>query len=277
MAYEYRKTEPTSPGPVTAPLGAGSVTESLIADSAVTSAKIKDATVKAEDIVDGAIETAKIKAGAVTTAKLGADVVVGSIGDNSITTAKIVNGAVTADKLAPGAVGDVKLEADSVITAKIADKAVTYPKLEPTVAPTDGQILSYDDATGKMKWLTFVPPVTGNAFNWMASEQTVYSSNDNVDIDIDLDLSPFIPVTAKAVILNLSNTVTGFNGILNMYVIGKVGGVEKDPVYCLGFVITAEVRVQGIVPTDSNRLARLRVFKTVRTTAVLVTIVGYIT
>jgi hypothetical protein len=128
---------------VTPNLGAGAITNALIADDAVTSGKIAAGAVGTADIADGAITTAKIAAGAVVTEDLANSAVTSEkIADGAVNTNDIADGAVTTAKIAAGAVVTLDLADSAVTTAKIANGAVTLAKLGGDVSftPADGSI-----------------------------------------------------------------------------------------------------------------------------------------
>lgn len=90
-------------------IGAGAITESMLANGAVTNAKIGADAVDVGKLANDAVETAKIKYLNVTTAKIAPD-------------------AITVAKLASDAVETAKIKDANVTTAKIADDAITLAK-----------------------------------------------------------------------------------------------------------------------------------------------------
>jgi len=187
------KTENIASGAVTTPkIGDGQVTRNKLQDTsvttekiavgAVTGSKIGEAQIYGSKLRDGAVRSEKIASEAITTSKIGEQQVTGSrIKDNAITTEKIANNAITTSKIVDRSVTPAKLSftppsiarpitppiiaaeiaTDAVETAKIKDGAVTVPKLAQDAAPNDGDIFSYNAATGKGKWIP--PPAGGGA------------------------------------------------------------------------------------------------------------------
>jgi len=222
MGYEPRITKPTAPVEIKLPLTTGGVTRQLIAPDAIDASKVADETLTSADIKDGTIDTVDIKPGAVTQSKLGPDVVVGTLGDNSVTTPRIVDAAVTGPKIAPGAVTDTKLGAGSVTSPKIAAANILNSHLAPAVItedkiaedaiipahlnvtedPDDGDVYSYDEATGYFK--PIVPPSGGDVYTLLDAPYQVYTDTSSNSINAGVDLTPAgVPVGAKAVIVRL--------------------------------------------------------------------------
>jgi hypothetical protein len=148
-------------------IGAGSITEAMLANGAVTAAKIADGTIVAAEIAADAVTTAKIADSAVTSAKIadgtivnadinataaialsklatstaahivvhdasGVPTAVALSGDATITNAgvlELASSAVGSTELASSAVTTGKIASDAVTTAKIADDAVTSAKI----------------------------------------------------------------------------------------------------------------------------------------------------
>jgi hypothetical protein len=87
----------------------GTVTGTIIADSAVTSAKIADLTIATGDIADSAITSAKIADGTI---------VAGDLADGAVTSAKILDGTiVNADINAAAAIDKTKISGTAVTVA----------------------------------------------------------------------------------------------------------------------------------------------------------------
>ncbi|GEM_PF-5811235 len=109
-------------------LASSAVTTDKIADGAVTSAKIADITIAATDIAPGAVTSAKILDGTIATADL-ADGVLSAdttgrakMADGYVSSAKIEDGTiVNADIAAAAAIAGSKLAANSVTGTQLAD------------------------------------------------------------------------------------------------------------------------------------------------------------
>ncbi|MFA5795113.1 MAG: hypothetical protein WC980_08655 [Candidatus Brocadiia bacterium] len=231
-----------------------------IADASVTEAKLQNNSVSTDKVKDGAITGAKIAQNTITQGDIAANAVgTGELRDSAVTTPKILDGAVTPAKLSftPGGVtrpltppienaeiaGDAvtaeKIATGAVTNAKIADRAVDWVKialacinhelLYNLAPPTDGQILSFDAATGKFNWIA---PPTGGAggmqLTLLPSQPLVFSENSMADIDQLIDLSTVIPVTAQAVLveiqLNAMSVPVGMEQILT--VLGRRSGSD---------------------------------------------------
>jgi hypothetical protein len=88
-------------------------------------------------------------------------------------------------------IGTNQIRNSAITTPKLADGSVTETKLDIDTYPTDEQVLSYDETTGKMKW------VTGGGDGDML--KSVYDLDDDGKVDTAEDLS--IPSQAAGDIL----------------------------------------------------------------------------
>ena len=80
----------------------------------------------------------------------------GDLGLSNTGVATITNNAVTTTKINDGAVTTTKINDGAVTTTKIATDAVTEAKLDILNAPADNNVLAYDQASGRMEWVTGV-------------------------------------------------------------------------------------------------------------------------
>jgi hypothetical protein len=118
--------------------------------------------VKTEHIANGAVTTEKIANASVTPAKL--SFVPPSIArpiTPPVSAAEMADGAVTSNKLQDTSVTTPKIADSAILDTKIAPNAVTVSKLDEIAPPTDGQLASFDAASGKFKWIA--PPAGGGA------------------------------------------------------------------------------------------------------------------
>jgi hypothetical protein len=129
--------------------------------------------------------------GSITTPKLA---------DANITTVKIANGAITQAKLAAG-ISTVPLDG-SVTTVKLADNAVNSAKI------VDGSVTRSDLASGTASKITFLSAPVTLLDRWGA----------NIDDQV-ISVSPYIPATAKIVILGLG---TGSTEQASIWIYGPI-------------------------------------------------------
>lgn len=131
----------------------GTVSTTMIANSAVTTAKITDANVTAAKLASDSVTTAKILDANVTTAKIADSAITSAkiadgtiatadIADSAVTTAKIADGSITSAKLADGGIATADIADLAVTTGKVADSAITSAKI------ADGTIVAGDIADG---------------------------------------------------------------------------------------------------------------------------------
>jgi hypothetical protein len=216
----------------------GAITEGKLADDAVTSPKIKNATVQTEDIADKAVTLAKlsddvpavgIPDNSITGAKIALDTIEKKhIKAASIDTAELANASVTGDKLRDASVTPAKLSFTvptrpltppiatdeianlsvtydkianySVNDEKLSNGAVTVPKVDAVNTPTDGQALTYEQASGRFKYAT---PSAGGSKITLINPQTVFDETATSDRSAPLDISAVIPATAVGVLVEL--------------------------------------------------------------------------
>jgi len=198
-----------------------------IADASVIGQKIANAAVTAPKLAADAVETAKIKDGAVTPAKLSFTPLTRPISPQ-IENAEIAGDAVTADKIANNAITNGKIADRAVDWVKIALNSINHELLYNIALPTDGQILSFDAASGKFNWIA--PPTGGGGMQLtlLPSQPLVFSENSMADVDQLVDLSAVIPATAQAVLLemqlNAMSVPVGMEQILT--VLGRRTGTD---------------------------------------------------
>ena len=140
-----------------APLTAGSVSNTLLADNAITNIKINDAAVTTSKVDDNAITTPKIANDTITTAK---------IAPSSVTTAKLSDGAITSDKIAASAVDNTKLGAGVIrlshLHAEIISSGTAFPG-----SPVDGQQFDLiQDETIGVVWRFRYRAASASAYKW---------------------------------------------------------------------------------------------------------------
>ncbi|MFA5794763.1 MAG: hypothetical protein WC980_06830 [Candidatus Brocadiia bacterium] len=228
-----------------------------IRDGAITKAKLADGVISTAEIADGSVTTPKLASSSVTSAKMAAGAVRGTeIADGAVSAPKLSTDAVETAKIKDGAVTPGKLSftpatrplTPTVATDEIGDAQVTNPKIADRAVdwvkialasinhellynlapPTDGQILSFDAATGKFNWIA--PPTGGGGvqLTLLSSQPLVFSENSMADVDQLVDLSTQIPVTATAVLLemqlNAMSVPVGMEQILTVF--GRRAGMN---------------------------------------------------
>ncbi|MFA5793755.1 MAG: hypothetical protein WC980_01600 [Candidatus Brocadiia bacterium] len=237
----------------TADLVDGAVTNPKIADNAVTQGKIAANSVGSSELIAGAVGNTELSSNAVTPPKVDA---VNAPADGQVVSyeqatgkfkyvtsaggitrplippienAEIAGDAVTAEKIATGAVTNAKIADRAVDWVKIALSSINHELLYNIAPPTDGQILSFDAATGKFNWIA---PPTGGAggmqLTLLSGQPLVFSENSMTDIDQLVDLSTQIPATAQAVLLeiqfNAMSVPVGMEQILTVF--GRRAGMN---------------------------------------------------
>ncbi|MFA5794420.1 MAG: hypothetical protein WC980_05060 [Candidatus Brocadiia bacterium] len=298
------------------------ITTDKIADNAVTSPKIENKSIRTEDIADKAVTLAKlgddvpavgIPDNSITGAKIALDTIEKqNMKSASVDTAELATGAVTEEKIRDGAVTPAKLSfsvpsrplvppvasdelADaSVINTKIADRAVDWVKIALSsinhellynlAPPTDGQILSFDAATGKFNWIA--PPsggAGGMQLTLLPSQPLVFSENSMADVDQLIDLSAYIPVTAQAVIvemqLNAMSVPVGMEQILT--VLGRRSGSDYGS-STIHFIwqnvpnLNQNAYKEATLATDGTRMIRVMATKGGQFCSINIWVRGYI-
>ena len=299
--------------PVTTPqITEGAVTEDKLANDAVTSPKIKNATVQTEDIADKAVTLAKlgddvpavgIPDNSITGAKIALDTIEKqNMKSASIDTAELAPAAVTTEKIRDGNVTPAKLSfsvpsrplTPPIATDEIANLAVTYekignysvndeklsngavtvPKVDAVNTPTDGQALTYEQASGRFKYA----PAGGSKIT-LINPQTVFDETATSDRNAPLDVSAVVPATAVAVLVELHQ-----DGVVPAWaqpsaqIQHLLGGIALTA-YITGDVAGTHPHYQdnaGIVPVYSPQNIYLVINRVGVSTRVKVTMVGYL-
>ncbi|MFA5793878.1 MAG: hypothetical protein WC980_02235 [Candidatus Brocadiia bacterium] len=292
----------------TAKIADGAIVAQKIADGAITPDKLDTHSVTSIKLNEGAVTSSKIGAGEVTPTKLAA---IDSPADGEVPTYnaaqlklewKPMAGGVTrplvppvaTDEIADLAVTGDKLAETSITNGKIADRAVDWVKialasinhelLYNLAPPTDGQILSFDAATGKFNWIA---PPTGGAggmqLTLLPSQTLVFSENSMTDVDQLIDLSAVIPVTATAVILemqlNAMSVPVGMEQILT--VLGRRSGADYGS-STIHFIWQNTVGVnnnaykEATLATDGTRMIKVLITKSGVFTSTNIWVKGYI-
>ena len=239
-----------------------------IGDAQVTTDKIADAAVTVAELADSAVETAKLKDKAVTGAKIkDYDVGYTQIASNSINREKIINGEVLTEKIA-----------DNAVTAvKIAGGAVTPDKVDAVNTPSDGQLLSYEGATSRYKYVD--PPTTAASKITLINPQTVFDETAMTDRSAPLDVSAVVPATAIGVLVELhqDGMVPGW-AQPSAQVQHPLGGVALT-CYITGDAVGTLPMYNdnaGIVPVYASQQIYLVINRVGVSTRVKLTVVGYV-
>lgn len=130
---------------VTTTIGAGQITETMLADNAVTSAKLSNSSVTSAKIVDGTIVADDIADATITGVKLVDFTITGSkitsntitatnIANSTITNAKMAENSINSDNIVDGTVTGTDLAADTVTLNNLATDVgtVAVQSTEPT-------------------------------------------------------------------------------------------------------------------------------------------------
>ncbi|MFA5795497.1 MAG: hypothetical protein WC980_10590 [Candidatus Brocadiia bacterium] len=253
---------PLQDNAVTTPkIADGAVMTQKIADNAITPDKLDTHAVTSTKLNEGAVTASKIGIGEVTPTKLAAidspadgevptynqaqsklewkpmasgvtrplspQIATDEIADRAVTYDKIENYSVNDEKLSNGAVTEPKIAAQAVTGSAIRDASVGPAKVNAVNAPSDGQVLSYENATSRFKYIT-PGGAGGMQLTLLPSQPLVFSENSMADVDQLVDLSTQIPATAQAVIveiqLNAMSVPVGMEQILT--VLGRRSGAD---------------------------------------------------
>lgn len=134
---------------VTTTIGAGQITETMLADNAVTSAKLSNSSVTSAKIVDGTIIADDIADATITDAKLVDFTITGSkIASNTITATNIANSTITNAKMAENSINSDNIVDGTVTGTDLAADTVTLNNLATDVGtvavqstePTDSNV-----------------------------------------------------------------------------------------------------------------------------------------
>ncbi|MFA5794243.1 MAG: hypothetical protein WC980_04165 [Candidatus Brocadiia bacterium] len=277
-----------------------------IPDNSITGAKIALDTIEKQNMKSASVDTAELANQAVTREKIRDLAVTGDkIQDASINPPKVDAVNTPADGQAltyEQASGKFKYATPGGITrpitppianAEIADRAVDWVKialasinhelLYNIAPPTDGQILSFDAATGKFNWIA---PPTGGAggmqLTLLSSQPLVFSENSMADVDQLIDLSAVIPVTAQAVLVemqfNAMSVPVGMEQILT--VLGRRSGSDygNSTIHFI-WQNTAgnnnNAYKEATLATDGTRMIRVMATKSGVFTSINIWIKGY--
>ena len=164
----------------------GTVTTTIIADSAVTSAKIADLTIATGDIADSAITSAKIADGTI---------VAGDLADGAVTSAKILDGTiVNADINSAAAIDKTKI---SGVAVTVADTGTVTSAMLADGTIVNGDINSAAAiAATKIAGTAVTQADTGTVTSTMIADATI--------VDADVSATAAIAKTK----LNLGGTIT---------------------------------------------------------------------
>ncbi|MFH1227276.1 MAG: hypothetical protein V1701_05160 [Planctomycetota bacterium] len=241
-----------------------SISAAKLADNSVEKRHIKSEAVDTAEIAGGAVTAEKIRDGAVTPAKL--SFVPGGITrpiTPGVASDELQDDSVVEDKIKDNAVTEEKLAGNAVSAGKIAGGAVGPSKIDAVNTPADGQVLSYETATSRFKYIT---PSGGGG-----SKLTLFQSHficlweqSNTNIDQLIDLASFIPATATAVIVEIQfNAMSVPIGLeQQLWVYGRRGGADWGN-STIHFIwqntagVNNEVYKEAVVATDSARQIRV--------------------
>ena len=268
-------TRPITPAVTNAELADGSVTRAKLAINAVESDNIKDLQVTGGKLASSAVTTPKIADGAVTPAKMSFTPASRPL-TPPIATDEIANLSVTYDKIANYSVNDEKLSASAVTRDKIQDASINPPKVDAVNAPSDGQVLSYEGASSRYKYVT---PGAGGSKITLINPQTVFDETATSDRSAPLSLATVIPATAVGVLVELHQ-----DGMVPSWaqpsaqIQHPLGGIALTG-YITGDAVGTHPHYAdnaGIVPVYSPQNIYLVINRVGVSTRVRVTVVGYI-
>ena len=194
----------------TAKIGESQITNSRIADRAVTSEKLASNAVTAEKIANASITPAKLSFTPPSVARpITPPIATAEIGDAQVTPAKLsftpttrpLTPPIEEAEIGTYAVTYMKIAPNSVNDEKLSAGAVTPVKLDVTTPATDGQLYSFDSATGKFKPVD--PTAAGSLITLFPTPAVVYDypNYNGANFYQTIDISSSVPPTAKAVIL----------------------------------------------------------------------------
>ena len=300
---------PLQDNAVTEPkLADSAVSSSKLRDASVTPEKLATHAVTSTKLNDGAVTSSKIGAGEVTPTKLAAidtpadgevptynqaqgkvewkpfptgltrpitpPIESAEIGDAQVTTPKIGDLQITDSKIANGAITTPKIGDSQIANSKLQDASVTPPKVDAVNAPTDGQALTFEQASGRYKYAS-----AGGSKITLINPQTVFDETNTTDRSAPLDVSTVVPATAIGVLIELhqDGQVPGWaqpsaqvqhplGGVaLTVYITGNSAG--NMPMYADN---------AGIVPVYAPQQIYLVINRVGVSTRVKVTVTGYI-
>ncbi|MFH1228697.1 MAG: hypothetical protein V1701_12455 [Planctomycetota bacterium] len=288
------------------PLQDGAVTEPKIADSAVSSSKLRDASITPDKLALHAVTSTKLNDGAVTSSKIGIGEVtptklaaIDSPADGEVPTYNQVQAKlewkpmsggitrplvppVTSDELQDDSVVEDKIKDNAVTADKIAGNAVTPPKIDAVNSPADGQVLSYENASSRFKYIT-PSGGDGSKLTLFQSHFIILWEQSNTNIDQLIDLTSFIPATATAVILeiqfNAMSVPSGLEQILTVY--GRRAGTDWGQ-STVQFIwqnvanLNNNLYKECVVATDADRKVRVIINKNSQFCSTNMWIKGYI-
>ena len=281
------------------PLQDGSVTNTKIADGAVSSGKLQDNAVVADKIATHAVTSTKLNDGAVTSSKIGTGEVtpakltaIDTPADGEVPTynaaqlkiewkplpaglTRPIDPPIDAAEIAGGAVTNEKIADRAVDWNKIALACVNHELLYNIAPPSDGQVLSFDSATGKFNWID----APGGSKITLINPQTVFDETAMTDQAATLDVSAVVPATAIGVLVELhqDGMVPGW-AQPSTQIQHPLGGVALT-CYITGDAVGTLPMYNdnaGLVPVYSPQNIYLVINRVGVSTRVKVTVIGYV-
>ena len=280
------------------PLQDNSVTTPKIMDGAVVAQKIADNAVVADKIATHAVTSTKLNDGAVTSSKIGAGEVtptklaaIDTPADGEVPTyntaqlkiewkpmpvglTRPITPPIASDEIANLAVTYDKIANYSVNDEKLSNGAVTVPKVDAVNTPTDGQALTYEQASGRFKYA----PAGGSKIT-LINPQMVFDETAMTDRSAPLDVSAVVPATAIGVMVELHH-----DGMIpgwaqpSTQIQHPLGGIALT-CYITGDAVGTLPMYNdnaGIVPVYASQQIYLVINRVGVSTRVKVTVTGYI-
>ena len=242
-----------------------SISAAKLADNAVEKRHIKTASVDTDELANDSVTSDKLRDASVTPTKLSFSVPTRPL-TPPIATDEIANLAVTYDKIANYSVNDEKL----------SNGAVTVPKVDAVNTPSDGQALTYEQASGRFKYAT---PGGGGSKITLINPQVVFDETATSDRNAPLDVSVAVPATAVGVLVELHQ-----DGMVPSWaqpsaqIQHPLGGIALT-CYITGDAVGTHPHYAdnaGIVPIWASQQIYLVINRVGVSTRVKVTVVGYI-
>ena len=281
------------------PLQDNAVTTPKIADEAVVAVKIAGGAVTADKIATHAVTSTKLNEGAVTSSKIGAGEVtptklaaIDTPADGEVPTynaaqlkiewkplpaglTRPIDPPISTAEIAGGAVTNEKIADRAVDWNKIALACVNHELLYNIAPPSDGQVLSFDAATGKFNWID----APGGSKITLINPQVVFDETAMTDRSAPLDVSAVVPATAVGVLVELhqDGQVPGW-AQPSAQIQHLLGGVALT-CYITGDAVGTLPMYNdnaGLVPVYSPQNIYLVINRVGVSTRVKLTVVGYI-
>lgn len=169
------------------------------------------------------------------------------ISDSAVSSSKIANSAVTTAKIADTNVTTGKLADDSVTAAKLADASVDATKLSTSLAPTNGQVLSYNGTS--MAWVNAASgnPSMGGDLSGTASNAQIVAGAVGVT-----ELADNTVTTAKIADASVTGTKIAADTITDANISGSAAIAVSKISGLQGSLSTIDTQMTGKAAKGAN-------------------------